>query len=438
MATKRWVGNAIAVAQADLITIALTWATSDTCTVTINGKSLVLTVGASTAVGDVATGIKEMINGDAATTGCTFSETGDNVAEFQALTATVSTGVVTVTADTAGKPFTMTITGDGTAGDGTAVRSASVACTGPYHFDNANNWSGGVAPVGGDTIVYDSGSIDCLYALATGLELNVEVTMGFTGKIGLAEVNVDNSSFPYSEYLEKYLVLTKDGGGTTVKIGDGDGNGSRRIRIDMNDMDDATVTVYNSGTPESTSVPAVFIKGGGGSTLNLKKGNIGVAYYAGESADFDTVYVSYVSSATSDVTAYFGSGAALSDATYLQTGGTVEVNASNTTGTVTLNAGVMTITGSGAQATIMLNGGTMYYNSSGTITTLGVGDGGIVDFTRDNASKTVSNANMYKGSTLLDSNKVVTYSAGIDLEGCSLSDVTLDIGSHVTVTPSAI
>src|SRR4051812_9645855 len=116
MATPRWIGAALDVAQVDSITVALTWAANDTLTVTINGRDLVLTVGATTTTASIAQALLEMINGDTITGNATRSETGDNVPEFAGLTATLfSASVVYVTADTEGVPFTMTVT-ESTAG----------------------------------------------------------------------------------------------------------------------------------------------------------------------------------------------------------------------------------------------------------------------------------------------------------------------------------
>ena len=138
MATIKWQGTAPAVAQVDTITVADTWATGDTASITIGDATLTLTVGTDDTTAQVATAIKEMINGDTQTgTGDhTFSDTGDNRGEFEDITATVDGSVVSCTADNAGEPFTMTAT-EVTAGDGTATRAASTASSGPNHWDTA-------------------------------------------------------------------------------------------------------------------------------------------------------------------------------------------------------------------------------------------------------------------------------------------------------------
>src|SRR6185295_4333942 len=59
-ATKTWTGNAAAVPQISTITVAGTWADTETATLTVNGKALVLTLVGSESTGNVATALKEM------------------------------------------------------------------------------------------------------------------------------------------------------------------------------------------------------------------------------------------------------------------------------------------------------------------------------------------------------------------------------------------
>ena len=63
MATRTWLGNAIDIAQKNTVTIANTWATSDTATLTINGKSLVVTIGSLVTTAQVATTIQQAVEG---------------------------------------------------------------------------------------------------------------------------------------------------------------------------------------------------------------------------------------------------------------------------------------------------------------------------------------------------------------------------------------
>jgi len=202
MATRRWFGDAVDVSQVDTITVANTWATADTCTLTINGKDLVLTVGTDTTTAQVALAIQEMVSNTTQTgTGNhTFSETGDNIGEFAELTATVSGSVVTLTSDK-GVPFTLAVV-EVTAGSGTSVEATATAATGKNFFDNADNWSGTTVPVDDDDIVFDSGDVDLKYNIDQNgvTATSITIFQSYTGKIGLPETNSDNSSLTYREY----------------------------------------------------------------------------------------------------------------------------------------------------------------------------------------------------------------------------------------------
>ena len=55
MATTRWTGGALPLAQIETITIANTWAANDTLTVTCNGRDIVLTIGTTATTTQVAT-----------------------------------------------------------------------------------------------------------------------------------------------------------------------------------------------------------------------------------------------------------------------------------------------------------------------------------------------------------------------------------------------
>ena len=57
MATILWRGDSTPIPQVDTVTIALTWATADDLTLTINGKTLVLTIGTDTSTANVATAL---------------------------------------------------------------------------------------------------------------------------------------------------------------------------------------------------------------------------------------------------------------------------------------------------------------------------------------------------------------------------------------------
>lgn len=440
MATVRWIGNATAVAQVDTITVANTWATGDVATVTINGKDVTVTVGTDATTANVALAIQEAISGTTQTgTGDhTYSpENGQLIPEFREVTATVAGSVVTLTADTKGKPFTMT-TSETTAGTGTLTEATATAATGPNHFDNADNWSTGSVPVDADDIWFDSGSVDCKYAIDQGsvTPTSINVTMGFTGDIGLPEYNRDTSGYTYREYRDKYLKLgaSADATNIAVDIGAGPGQGSGRIKIDNNDSQ-CTVNVRNTGQAAENGVPSFLWKGTDSSNVyNVTKGNCGIAFFPDDTATLATLRVGYQANQAGDSSVECGESLTLT--TLDITGGSTTTRAAITT--INQNGGSLTHL-EGAVTTLNLDEGDCYYRSDGTLTTANVGSGGTIDFRRDMRARTVTNCNLYDGAAYYDPNGTVTHTNDIDLVRCEVNDLAAFRHSpHVTIGFSSI
>jgi len=439
MATSKWRGDAEAVAQVDTITFALTWATADTVAVTVGNTTLTLTVGTDTDTDEVALAVQEMMSGTTQTgTGDhTFSDTGDNRPEFNNdLVATVSGDVVTVTAAVAGRPFTMSVV-DTTAGDGTGVEATATASAGPNHYDTAGNWTEGSVPGAGDEVTVENSNIPILYGLsnagATLTSFTVEANNGSNFRIGLPETNADDEDDTYDEYRTTYLAIDC----TTLNIGEGEGNGSQRIKIDSGTVE-TTLNVFKTSTARlETGIPCLLWKGTHeDNDVNVVRGDLGIAIFAGETAKFETMTVGWYDQPASDSNVLIESGITHKAAgTITQTGGTIET--SSNVITVTVQGGTFTVSGAATATTITVNGGTCYYSSSGTLTTANVSDGGTFDFRRNNSSRTVTNCSRYEGGRIYDPLKTVTWTNGIDCVQC-LFDDNIDCGPNRTWTPTAI
>lgn len=449
MATRRWLGRAIPVKQVDTVTIANTWGAGDDILLTINGKTIMVTIGTLTTTSQVATTLKQAWNGE------TFTDTtaavdvipagssfGSVVGEFAEITATVSSAVVTLTADVAGRPFTLVVTED-TAGDGTATEATPTAATGPNFWDNVDNWTDDTVPVDGDTVVFDHGDIDLLYNLTTGIEPAVLlITQGYTGKIGNAEVNTDQADpdLHYDEYRGKYLDLENDAGtaACAVTIGDGVGQGSGRIKLDFADCATVTVNVRNSGQRVEDSVPSILIINTATSLIaNIQKGDVGFAFFDGEAAHIATLKVGYLDNQDADVSLVLGDGADTGDASIEISGGNVFLESATGTGAIDVNGGTLNIL-AGAHADIDLERGTLVYRGTGTVTALKMGDGAIVDFSQDERTRTVSACDVYGKVQILDPNNTVTWSAGIDFNHSNPKDSVIDVGFNRRLTPGAV
>lgn len=427
MSTRIWKGDAVDVADVWTLAVGGTWLATEMITLTINGKDIVITVGATVTTAAVATAIKEAWNGDDITGDATRNTTGNLIPEFAEATATVDSSTVTITATTAGVP--LVITKDTDSSSGTLTLNNVTPATGAKYWSNADNWSGGAVPVDSDDVIFEKSDRDCLYGLDQSAiqPTTLKIRQSYTGNLGLPRYNVDGSSV-YFEYRETYLKI----GPTSILIGEGEGEGSRRIKIDTG-TDQTDLRVINSGTGEDSDAPAILWKGSHASNaVRVLKGEVGCAFYGGESATIDTLQVGHRGNVQGDAVVTCGPGCTLT--TIAKSGGELTIHSAATT--ITQTDGELWIEGAGAVTTLTVDEGAVRYNSSGTITTLNVGDGGTIDFSGDGRAKTATTTTLQSGATLTDSLAVVTYTNGIILDRCRIQDVTLDLGHNRTLTPS--
>lgn len=428
MATCIFRGDAPAVAQVQAWVFGGTWEANDVITATINGKAVSMVTGGT----DIATFLALFVTALNAST----------IPEFAEVTWSQSTTTLIGTADTAGKPFTATMSTTETGGggadsqtiDGTtsSTGTSTTACSGPNFWNVAGNWSGGAVPVNSDDVIVENTSTSILYGLdnnsVTLTSLSVRKT--FTGTIGLPKINGTGSS-AYYEYRETYLKVSA----TTVNIGDGEGNGSGRIKLNTG-TNAATVNVKGTGSTEETSLPSFLWVGAHASNVaNIYSGTTGIAALAGETATVPVIRISVAPNQAGDAVVICGSGATLT--TINKAGGTLTLNGAATT--ITQTGGETTINGTGAITTLtMRDSGRVTYNTSGTLTTLyiaGQADTEI-DFTKDMRSKTVTTANRYGYATIRDTFKVVTFTNGVDNEGTDITGLVL--GSNLNIQRAAV
>lgn len=416
MATRIWLGNAARVAQVNTVTP--TAVNSETYTITINGKSVSYTADASATVAEITAGLV------AAFAACTEPE-------FQEITATDGTTLVTLTAKSAGTPFTQTSSATNTA---TLVTATTTASSGPNHWDAAANWSGGAVPVDADDVVIGAGTVSILYGLdQSAIDLaSLTVHAAYTGQIGNPDYNSS-----YREYRPTALSL---GTATVVSIGSGDGSGSPLIRLNTG-TNATTVNVYRMASSAQQGLPALQLQGSNAANvLNACSGTIGLAVGPGETAQFPTITVGYETNQTSDVQLTAGIGCTLGG-TITQSGGIVDVTTDVTTWTI--NSGEGTLRGSATLGTLNLDDGVLNYRSSGTLTTANVGSDGRLDFSRDQRSRTVTNCIASGTAQILNPYRTATFTNGILLNrtgiqsGTRTSGVVLDLGEHLKITPAA-
>jgi hypothetical protein len=437
MTTRIWKGKAKNVTQVNTVTIANTWAANDTITITVDGIEFVVTIGSLVTTSQVATTLYEAFNGSGSLTDTTASCSptmaqggAQAIPQLKEIVATVSSAVVTLTARTSGKPFTITVT-ETTAGTGTATGATATAATGQNFWDNADNWSGDTVPVDDDVVVFNSGAISCKYNLTTAIQpAQVIVTKGYTGTIGLPEINIDSSSYPYNEYRTKYLTFDDNSVTCTYDLAYGEGSGSGLIRISAG-AGQSIFNTYGTGSRLVTGQPTILLIGThAANVLNTPQGDVGVAFFASETSTL--VAIRCGNGTTSGATVVCGSGVTLTSAVIDVHGGNLTVNSATASADVDINSnGTFTALGTGAHADIDVQNGTCNYFTSGTLTTLAVRSAGV--FNKDSRAATITNAiQLYKGATLKDPNKAITASGGYKLNGCVPIDVTWNVGTDRT------
>lgn len=441
MATCRWLGRAADIQELQTITVANTWAANDVARVTIAGNTVAVTVD-SNSTATIAQEIAAAINATSLEGGLISAEVrnvpGQTIPEFTEVEAEASGSTVLVRCKTFGKPFTMTVS-ETTAGTGTLANAVTTAATGKHFWDNANNWDIGDIPVDGDDIIFESGSVSVLYGLPqSGLDPALfRHHMSYTGQIGLPIVNRDDARYPYPEYRDRYVAIDDNSlNATDVQLGLGEGSGSPMINLSSNGPI-SLLTINGSGTPQSQlSQYAINLQCNDGTDLGvlISRGSVALAANDGEIFDYEQLVVGFEGSQSSDVSLYIGAGTTIeSGGTSLIYGGTV-VNLGQR-GATTMYGGVLYDEATSSGTGLTIYGGTAYANDSGYPNAgLTIGSSGTVDLRYGAGGCTIASLDLYKGATFLDPHKRATFTAGIDLNQCKLSDVTLDIGPHRRLT----
>lgn len=412
MSTIRWTGNAPRVAQLNTLTVGGTAADGQVYSVTIGGQ--VISYTANVTGGDTNTTIATSLYNKL------IAATVPGV--FKDMTwANPSAGVITATANVSGVPFTNTSAATGT---GTFVTAITTASSGPNDASVAANYSTGSLPVNSDSLYLQNTSSSLLYGLSALSSVTLtllQIDASFTGTVGLPYTNATGG---YAEYRPTYFQVSA----TTVTIGLGSGSGSGRLKLDLGSVV-STMTVYSTGTSlDSTSgIPTLLIKGSNASNVAyLLKGSVGFAIFASETAEW-AIDCGFQTNQQGDVQCTIGQGTTVVSVN--KTGGVLTSYAAIPTlthyaGTTTIYAGNMT--------TCTVYGGTVRYWTGGTITTDNVYNGGTLDLSGSQASKTFTHSNWYKGATINDPAGTVTYTNPVAIPDGTWDDITAALGINRT------
>ncbi len=418
MADVFYTGAALAIAQVDSFTPA-TVETTDIFTLTlthIDGR-----VGAVSFTATAATVVNVVDGLVAAWTAAKAINT-----LFAGITAVnVSDTHLTLTADVAGDEFSVasSTTDGGGADTQTLTRAVVTANTGPKDWANVDNWDIGAAPGGAanqDVYIANSG-VELMYSLdqsgiANTLDsLNFDQT--FTGKVG------PNG---FGGLTGDYLQIKTSALNIGQHYGTGIPAGSGRIKINLGTTQTA-IKIENSGSAFDTGKPAIrLLNVHAASTLEVKKGSVGLAFETGEVSTILSADVNYVDNPTTDADLFLGAGVTIT--TITKTGGDLVVRAAATITTITNEAGTLKIHGTHAITTLNVKGGTVEPNSTGTITTLNA-TGGTTNFTKNRDARTVTTVKIDPGPAVIIYDKsVMTFTNDIAPFTAAVGVVTLTAG----------
>ena len=364
MATKTATHGAAAVRQIEKIVVGGTWVANDTIQARMGSastgyKDLVVTIGDDNSTTQVATSIMNAWNAtqrldSEGETDATSNFGGYEFGEFCDGVAFIdpdATSTVYIKSAIAGVPFTVTFSK--TSASGTLTQTTPQAATGPWHWNNINNWDTNTVPVSGadDVMLKDlSGpSIGFKYGLPTADELPIKHYMSYTGPIGLPLINLSTAGKPYIEYRQRYLGLGFSAAASvTHQFGLGkDGPGSPLINI-LHTGVDCFVIVHNTGQPLVPGTKALNICATDvASTMTILGGSVDFGSQFGSTSQF---------------------------VTFCQRGGDSQgISAMKASSTVTVSGGTTTLSGTAAWTKLTASGGTVrLQDQSGTISTLEV------------------------------------------------------------------
>lgn len=413
MASVAWKSGALAVAQVDTITVAGTWATNDTATITCAGKSITFTVAGVQTAAAVVTGLVAAWN-------------LSTVLEHTEITAADGAGdTITMTADTAGVPFTITVS-EVTAGDGTLSNAATTANAGPNAWNTATNWDTGAVPVNTNDVTVDLSYGSIYYGLDQSAVTLASLTIwdaGGTGTLGLPQINAAG----YAEYRDTYLKI-----GATIQTID---CASSRVKINNGSVQ-TDLRVLNTGAEIEDDLGAFIWKGTHASNaVGVIKGSVSIAPFASETATMLTLTEAYFDSPETDATIRCGSGCTIG--TITKNGGVLICDTTTEAiGDFVQTKGETTINGTTNGVTsLTVWDGLVRYSTDGTLTAAVVGTSGVLDFRADMRAKTVLAIQVYPGGQVFDPAAIVTWTTGLDYVG---GEGILGLGTHQNWMPAAI
>lgn len=406
MATKRYTGNAPAVAQVASATVDSVDGTpaNNTFTVTIGGVAI--STPGNTSANQTAADLVALLN-------------ASTHPYFAAVTwAAPGSGAITGTADEAGVPFLAALTETG-AGTGAVTDFAdTTAAAGPSVLDTAANWSDGAVPANGDTVIIANSDVNIAYNLGAlsgvGLAaLIIEQT--YRGLLGLPVATFASggdggtADTDATEYRATYLEIGAD----RVEIGDHNAVtvpvGAKRLKLHNNEAGASTTIIHNTAAVGADlALPAVrLLYEHASATLEVRKalGGVGIAVdFSSETATLGTIVCADVEGGSR---VFVGEGVTVTN--FTAQGGAHVLRSAAAVTAVEVEGGELELRGDQAVTTLTLNGGTVYASNApaagSAIGTVNL-NGGTLSGLRATAARTWATVNHQGGALERDSSHV--------------------------------
>lgn len=315
-------------------------------------------------------------------------------------------GQVIFTSASAGRSFSLALTGGGTTPGAWTATGSVTPNSGPNAYGVAANWSLGAIPTTSDTVRKPAGSPPILYDLnQTSVEIGAFSTEDSDqGVIGRVE---------YGQLYSLRITPTSCNlrGAATLLAVD---LGSAAIEVDVS---------HTAGSQANGRTP-VNIRGTAITTVNVSRGNVGVANFIGH---------------TATVTGGFNvsGGAALVIGPGVTVTGTTCVNQ----GAVSANASVPTVNNTGTWyqyagtwTTMNGNGGTAFPMATGTYGTTVGANGFTLSCANDVRARTFTDATFYSGSAIADPTLSIIWTNPIFFPN-GIKTVTMDFGPSIKWKP---
>jgi len=358
MATHKWLGQTAAVAQVTTVTVGGTLS-SETFTISVGGVAIASHTDATTVISATVTALVTAWN-------------ASTHAYATGITAVAASPNITLTADTAGVPFAVTLNTPG--GSATLGQAATTANAGPNVLAAAN-FDGGALPSNGDTVIFEANSVDVLWsldAMTARTTLTIIIAPTFTGKIGLDKRVFQTSATATTTARKEYRAdrLLTDGATLVWLPAAVTGSPTKSTRILINTQTSvANYIIEDTATTASeTDLEPVRLAGSHASSTLVVRGSSVVGIGTTDPAD----------------TAQF---------TTVEISGSAKVNSTSgvTIATLTLRGSPVVRL---AKAPTTINGGgegitaTLMAAFAGTVTTMTIGEGMAVRHTGGAATVT--------------------------------------------------